>query len=285
MKKIIQSFAFTLAFAAVITACKKEENQVVFEGGTAPVLSISNPGPFVLLKDRKDDLATTVSWTNPDYTFNTGVSSQTVNYVLQVDSVGKNFSSPRLQEQSFTADLEKVMTVKDLNSYLSRMELAAGVRHKVEMRIKAALASGAGVLYSNVITVEATPYLDFAVEPPGTAAANYADGNLWVIGDCFGTPNWTNPLPSPQDVTHKFTKIDLLHYELTINLVSGGGYKMIQEQGVWGTQYHAIDGSAGAAMEGAFEKRDADPQFPSPGAGRYKIEVNFQTGKYKLTRL
>ncbi|MFZ1529380.1 MAG: SusE domain-containing protein [Ferruginibacter sp.] len=284
MKKIIQSFAFIAAVALVLSSCKKDENQVIFQGGTAPVLSASNAGPFVLLKDRKEDPATTLAWTNPNYMFNTGVSSQNVTYILQADSAGKNFSSPKLQEQSIQNDLEFSMKVKDLNSFFSKMELRAGVQHTIEMRIKASLSSGAGVLYSNTLTIVGTPYLDFAVEPPGTAANNYNDGNLWVIGDCFGTPNWTNPLPAPQDVNNKFTKIDLLHYELTINITSGGGYKMIQEQGVWGTQYHALDGSAGAAMEGSFEKRDADPQFPSPGAGRYKIEVNFQTGKYKLTR-
>jgi len=34
---------------------------------------------------------------------------------------------------------------------------------------------------------------------------------------------------------------------------------------------------------GDFEKKDSDPQFASPGVGNYKIEVNFQTGKYKVT--
>jgi len=69
--------------------------------------------------------------------------------------------------------------------------------------------------------------------------------------------------------------------DVTFN--AGGYYKLIQAQGVWGTQYHAL--APADALGGEFEKRDADPAFQSPGAGRYKIEVNFQTGKYKLTRL
>jgi hypothetical protein len=179
------------------------------------------------------------------------------------------------------ADLSKAFTVKEFNSFMSKMEFEASRQHTVDIRIKSTLTNGSAVLYSNIVTVRVTPYLDFIVEPPGTPGANYLDGNLWVIGDCFGTPNWTNPLPSPQDVNHKFTRIDILHYELVINFVGGGGYKMIQTQGVWGTQYHAL--TAGAALDGEFEKRDADPQFASPGPGRYKIQVNFQTGKYKLT--
>lgn len=281
MKNISLKTTLAVLVAMLFVACKKDEKQVIYEGGTNPVLSTSATAPIVLLKDRLNDVAISFAWTNPNYRFNTGVSSQTVNYIIQIDSAGKNFSSPKLQESSVIADLSKTFTVKEFNSFMSRMEFDANRQHTVDIRIKSTLGNGSAALYSNAVTVRVTPYLDFIVEPPGTAANNYLDGNLWVIGDCFGAPNWTNPLPSPQDVNHKFTRVDILHYELIINFVSGGGYKLIQTQGVWGTQYHAL--TAGAALEGDFEKRDADPQFASPGAGRYKIQVNFQTGKYKLT--
>ncbi|MCC7379289.1 MAG: hypothetical protein IT255_08010 [Chitinophagaceae bacterium] len=74
-----------------------------------------------------------------------------------------------------------------------------------------------------------------------------------------------------------------MHYVGTITFNATGGYKLIQEQGVWSSQYHALDGTA--KLFGDFEKKDSDPQFPSPGAGNYKIEVNFQTGTYTLTKL
>ena len=281
MKNILKLLTGSFLLAVLFSACKKDENQVIFQGGTAPVFSVSSTAPLVLLKANKDNVALVFNWTNPNYRFNTGVSSQDVTYILQIDTAGKNFTSGNIQEKSIANDLSFAPTVKELNTFLSKMELVAGRQYNVELRIKATLANGTVPLYSNVLQMKITPYLDFAVEPPGTAANNYNDGNLWVIGDCFGSPNRTNPIPSPQDVNHKFAKIDVLHYELTINFVSGGGYKMIQTQGVWGTQYHAM--TAGAALSGEFEKRDADPQFASPGAGRYKIEVNFQTGKYKLT--
>lgn len=281
MRNIFLKLTLVALVAILFVACEKDEKQVIFEGGTNPNLSTSATAPLVLLKDRLNDIAITFNWTNPEYRFNTGISSQNVNYVIQIDTAGKNFSSPKLQETSVIADLAKSFTVKEFNSFMSKMEFEANRQHSVDIRIKSTLTNSSVPLYSNVITVRVTPYLDFIVEPPGTAANNYLDGNLWVIGDCFGAPNWTNPLPSPQDVNHKFTRIDILHYELVINFVSGGGYKMIQTQGVWGTQYHAL--TANAPLDGEFEKRDADPQFASPGPGRYKIQVNFQTGKYKLT--
>jgi hypothetical protein len=85
-------------------------------------------------------------------------------------------------------------------------------------------------------------------------------------------------------VSQRFRRADVLLYVLDdVTFNASGYYKLIQTQGVWGTQYHAL--APANAMSGEFEKRDADPAFASPGAGRYKIEVNFQTGKYKLTRL
>ncbi len=64
----------------------------------------------------------------------------------------------------------------------------------------------------------------------------------------------------------------------------GGAYKLIQEQGVWGTQYHMLLG--GTWEGGDFEKKDADPGFPGPpSAGTYKITVDFQRGKFKVVKL
>jgi len=281
MKNILKFIAGAFLLTTLLPACQKDENQVIFEGGTNPVLSSTVAGPLVLRKEDKDNVVMVLKWTNPNYMFNTGVSSQDVTYILQIDTAGKNFTSSNFQEKSIANDLDITMTVKDLNTFLSKMELVAGRQYNMEMRIKASLAGGSVPLYSNVFAIKVTPYLDFAVEPPGTAANNYNDGNLWVVGDCFPSPDWANPVPPPYDVSLKFTRIDVLHYELIADFDRAGGYKLIQTQGVWGTQYHAM--TANTPLAGEFEKRDADPQFASPGVGRYKIEVNFQTGKYKLT--
>lgn len=282
MKSILKLLIGSLFLGVAFTSCKKEENKIYYEGGTAPVLSASSTATMVLNKDYKDDVAIKFSWTNPNYMFTTGVSSQDVTYTLQVDTAGKNFTSAGIQERAIAKDLSVTLTVKELNAFLSKMELKAGVAYNMEFRVKASLINNTVPLFSNVLKIRITPYLDYAVEPPGTAGANYNDGELWVVGDAFAG-GWNNPLQAPYNVSQKFTRIDVLHYELTVPFNATGGYKLVQTMGVWGTQYHALDGTA--ALSGDFEKRDADPQFPSPGAGTYKIEVNFQTGKYKLTKL
>lgn len=285
MKKAIKLFLAVTFSAGLLVSCKKDENKVYYEGGTPPLLTASSTTPMVLKRDDKDKFAITFSWTNPNYHFNTGVSSQSVTYILQVDTTGANFGSSKLQEQSISSDLSITMTVRDVNLFLTKMELAAGMNHNMEFRIKSTLGNGSVPLYSNVLKIVINNYLDFAVEPPGTLANNYNDGSLWIVGDAVAS-GWNNPLPAPYDVTQRFSRVtptDVLHYTANITFNATGGYKLIQTQGVWSTQYHALDGTA--KLSGKFEKKDSDPQFPSPGAGLYKVEINFQTGEYKLTKL
>jgi hypothetical protein len=288
MKNLIKLLLSSLSLTVILFSCKKDENKVYFEGGTAPVLSASSTTALVLLSANKDNPAVKFMWTNPDYHFNTGNSSQDVTYVLQVDTTGANFTNPKIQESAISNNLSVTLTVKDLNTFLTKMELQAGATHNMEFRIKSTLVNSSVPLYSNVIKISVNNYLDFVVEPPGTTTVNpiYSDGNLWIVGDAVAS-GWSNPLPTPYDVAQKFKRAggvtDVLHYEANITFNATGGYKLIQKQGEWSTQYHALDNTA--KLSGEFEKKDSDPQFPSPGAGLYKVEINFQTGKYTLTKL
>jgi len=286
MKSLIKSLFTFSVLSVLLVSCKKDENKVFYQGGTNPVLTASSISPLVLLIANKDNPAVTFSWTNPNYQFNTGSSSQDVTYTLQVDTAGANFTNPLKQEKSISKDLSIALTVSDVNFFLTKMALTSGVAHNMEFRIKSNLGNNSVPLYSNVVKISVNNYLDFAVEPPGTPGAQYLDGNLWILGDAVAS-GWSNPLPNPYDVSQKFARAggvnDVLHYVATITFNATGGYKLIQTQGVWATQYHAMDGTA--TLSGDFEKKDSDPQFPSPGAGNYKVEINFQTGKYTLTKL
>lgn len=85
MKKY--SIIFSILLTLVMVSCKKDENQVMFEGGTAPVLTAST-STINLAFANADNQAVKLSWTNPDYRFNTGVSSHDVNYVVEIDIAG-----------------------------------------------------------------------------------------------------------------------------------------------------------------------------------------------------
>ena len=272
-----------------LASCEKEENKIYYERGTAPVLSTTNSGPLVLLKANKDLVGLVLNWTNPNYIFTTGISSQDVNYLVQVDKAGNNFAGATKQEIAIAKDLGVSWTVKDFNTVLGKMELTAGVAYDLQIRVKATLANGSVPLFSNVLNLKATPYLDFSVEPPGTEAGGYNDAGLWALGDAFAS-GWSNPMQAPYNTSQKFRRDasnPLIYILDDVTFNATGSYKLIQTQGVWGTQYRPVPMNVANIdpMAGEFEKRDDNPGFQSPGAGRYKIELNFQTGKYKLTRL
>jgi hypothetical protein len=277
MKLISKLLLFALLLFA-IGSCKKDENKIYYEEGTAPALTASKTGSIPLSFATKDEEAVKLKWTNPDYKLTTGISSQNVNYLIEIDTIGSNFTNPNRQSVSVSQELERSFTVSQLNDYLlNQLVLVPGMSHNIEMRVKSTLGSSSVPLFSNVLQFDVTPYaIPPKVEPP-------TNGTLWVTGDAAPS-GWDNPLLPPEDVSQQFTKISTTVYELTLNMPGGGNYKLIQEQGVWGTQYHML---AGGTWEGGdFEKRDADPGFPGPpAAGNYKIQVDFQRGKFTVKKL
>lgn len=273
--KNISKFAFLLlSLTALIWSCDKDENKIYFEGGTAPVLTASSTEIPLSFATSADE-AVTFSWGNPNYKFTTGVSSQNVSYVLEIDTTGANFTNPNKKSIAISQELSQTLSQATFNDYLlNQLVLKPGVSHNIDVRIKSTLGNNSATLYSNVLKFTVTP---FAIPPKVTPPAT---GELWIIGNAVAS-GWTNPLPAPYDVTQKFTKVSETLYELTVPFVGGGGYKIIQTNGVWNTQYHALDGSV--LTGGDFEMKDSDPQFPGPAAaGTYKVTIDFQRGKYTV---
>lgn len=286
MKSYLTKFSLLLAIVSFF-ACKKVENKIYYEGGTNPVLTASTTS-VSLQPGQEANTAIVFKWTNPDYKFTTGISSQDVTYTFEMDTVGGNFSSGAKYSTAYAKDLSKTFTVTELNGILGNtMLLQNDPRRSYSLQVRVTSRLGTGVaavpLTSNVVTFSASPFVPPPkVEAPGTAANNYTDGNLWMVGDASFN-GWDNPVKAPYDVSQKFTKVSKTLYTLTVALPGGGGYKLIQTQGVWGTQYHMTTGTWQA---GEFEKKDSDPQFPGPpSAGTYKITVNFQLGTYNVVKL
>jgi hypothetical protein len=274
MKKIFQQLTIAISAMAIFASCSKEEDREIFLGGKAPVLSASVSGTIPLGFATENNAAVKFSWTNPDYDFASGISSQDVNYTLEIDVAGKSFNSPNKKAVSISKELSVSYTQKEFNIILSDLQLKLNAPAAVDVRIIASLGASATSLASNVMKFNVTPFAPPPKVPVPTA------GTLWIIGDAVAS-SWNNPLPSPFDASQKFTKVSETLYELVANFVGGGAYKLIQENGVWGTQYHMVEGNANG---GTFEKKDADPAFVGPTAGRYKISVDFQTGKFTVTK-
>lgn len=277
MKKISKIILLSGLIATIIVSCKKDENRIYFEGGTPPVLTSSVTGTIPLSFVNRNNAGITLMWTNPDYKFTTGLSSQDVSYQLEIDTTGANFTNPRKVTVGIGKDLSKTFTQDELNSILfSQMKLVEGMPHNIEMRLRSSLPNDNGVLYSNVLKFSATPYtIPPKVVPP-------TNGTLWITGSAVGS-GWSNPITGGNEPKQKFTRVTNTLYELTVDMIAGGGYKLIQIQGDWGTQYSFISGS-GTALGGQFEKRDAT-QFDAPAvSGTYKLTVDFQAGTFTAVK-
>lgn len=274
MKKIFQPLLLSLTLLLALVSCQKEEQREVYLGGTAPVLSASVSGSIPLNFLTETSAAVKFSWTNPAYSFTSGPSSQDVNYALEIDVAGNGFNGGNKKSVSISKDITVGYTQKEFNIILSDLKLKLNTPAAVEVRVVATMGTGAAKLISNALKFNVTPY----APPPKVTLP--LQGNLWVIGDAFAS-GWNNPLPAPYDVSQKFTKISETLYEGVFTFKSSGNYKILQDNGVWGTQYHKVSGDA---MSGTFEKKDSDPGFDCPGAGNYKISLDFQAGTYTLTK-
>ncbi|MGG9962068.1 SusE domain-containing protein [Ferruginibacter sp. SUN106] len=272
MKNIVKQIFLLSLLVAVFASCKKDENKNYFEGGTAPVLKASSTAAMVLDSTKKNNTAVVFTWTNPNYQFNTGNSSQDVIYILQIDTTGANFKNPNIQEVAIPKELSVTYTIKDINTFLSKLDVLENIPHNIEFRIKSTIAGNAVPLYSNVVKIVITPYLDVAVPIPPT-------GDLYITGD--GTPSsWTNNPPASQ----KCIKVSKVEYNITMSFTPGFYYKFLSTLNNWQPQYGgkvATGGDIGFNMGGG-----SDPDaIPTPSiAGSYKVTVNFKTGKYTVVK-
>ena len=279
MKNISKFVFLFLLITTLVWSCNKDENKIYFEGGTAPALTANKTTVSLSFATAANE-AVTFSWSNPSYRFTTGVSSQNVSYVLEIDTTGANFTNPNKKAIAISQELSQSISVGTFNDYLlNQLALKPSKPHNLDVRIKSALTNSSVPLYSNILKFTVTPYVIPPKVTPPTA------GTLWILGSALAS-GWSNPLPAPYDVSQKFTKVSETLYELTVPLIGGSanGYKLIQTQGNWDTQYHALDFSVFTG--GDFEMKNSDPQFPAPAAsGTYKISIDFQRGKYYQVKL
>lgn len=260
---------FLLCFIA--SSCKKDEHKIYLEGSTAPVLTASSTSPMVLNIAQKNNTALTLSWTNPNYQFTTGVSSQDVSYTLQVDTTGANFSNPKIQEISIAKDLSTTFTVGSLNAVLLSMGLAEDMPHNIEMRIKASL-NNTVPLYSNVVKLVITPYLDVKFPVPA---------KLYITGSA--TPgNWMGG-GDPELISQKFTKISSTQFQITLPLSADKFFLFVPVYGDWNNKYGGTgSGSNSNNVYGdSFQPNGSDLKAP-PVSKTYTITVDFKTGTYTV---
>lgn len=279
MKTLLKKLFFIgVVGVALFASCKKDQTMDYFNGGTAPVLVASVSGTIALSNTTQNNVAVSFSWTNPNYAFTTGISSQNVSYLLEIDTLGANFTNPNRIAKSISPDLSTSYVDATLNSLLSnQMNLAVGVKHVIQVRITATLNGvAATALPSNVLQFNVTPWSPPpTVNPPTT-------GKLYLVGSATAG-GWGNPVPTP---SQQFTQVSTTLYTITVPLTGGQEFLFIPLNGNWSHKFACNKSTAPPSGEtGGTFGYDWNDNFPGPAAtGTYKIDVNFQTGKYVITK-
>ena len=280
MKNIFKSLIVLFLVAAVVSSCEKEETKVYFEGGTAPVLTGSTTAVRLEPGEEANE-AVKFSWSNPDYKFTTGGSSHDVSYLLEYDTLGANFSSSIKQSISVSKELFFTYTVGALNSVLGNtmfLQLDPRRTYTIQARVTSSITGGNGKLTSNIFTFTVKPF------PPPPKVALPASGKLFITGSA--TPGGWMAAPAPELPSQQFTKMSSTLYVLpSIALTGGGSYKFVPVYGDWGTSYGTVGAGNSNNVNGDnFSLGGNDMRAPA-ASGNYKIEVDFQLGKFTVTKL
>ena len=265
------------AFMVVILwSCKKDEHKIYHEGNTDLTLNATRTGTIPLSFANKDSQAVIFSWNNPDYVFTTGLSSHDVSYNLEIDTTGANFGGPRKKTVVISKEFSTSYTQGAFNDLLlNELVLVPGIPHSIDVRLVATLAGNAVPVSSNVLKYTVTPY---AIPPKVTPPAS---GKLFIVGNA--TPGgWNNPVPVP---AQEFTQISPTLYEITVQLVADNSYLFLPVNGDWTEKYGGLgSNNTNNTMSDDFKLQGGDLKAPAV-SGNYKIQVDFQRGKFTLTKL
>lgn len=276
MKNILKFLTLVVCTAAIFAACKKADPLPFYDNGNAPVLT-ANVTSIAPTPADSNSTVLSLSWSDPKY----ATDSNTVKYIVQIDSAGQNFNNPYTKE--ITAARGVSFIAKDLNAVLVGFGFDFGVTYGVDIRVVSSYANNNDQKVSNTVTLQATPY----VVPPKVQIP--ANRTLFLVGAATAG-GWGNPVPSP---AQKFTMIDTVTYEGTFYLSGGGQYLMLPENGSWDQKYAVDDNTVAGLSEGGefgyysnTNNTIYNDNFPGPSVnGMYKIRVDFQNGKFTVTKV
>jgi hypothetical protein len=194
-----------------------------------------------------------IKWTETDYSLDNEVS-----YILEVDSV-ESFVNP--ERVNVNGAIQKSYSALDFNSLIQKVGLVAGTEAKVYMRIKTyQTGSFTDTVFSNVISINATPY------------KAYPDQMFLVGGSTYADWTAANGIP--------FVKASEGKFELFAYLkVAGYGFKFLPTK-------NNFDGDWGKSktIAGNLEQDGEDNASVSED-GYYRITLDFTNKTYKVEKM
>jgi len=253
MKSLINKMMFVVLSSLVFLSCQKDELQSVLDVSATPTLTASASN-IVLQQANGDQEAITFTWSATNYGFKAATS-----YTLQMAKKGTDFTAASSTEIPLANNTQTTFTITGFNRELLKI-ISAGSASEVEVRIKSEVGTMATVspVYSNVVTITATPYRDIINYP-----------SLYVPGDYQG---W-DAANAPKISSKTNNKV----YEGYINIKAGSLAFKITSEPDWN---HTNYGDGGT---GKLSTSGGDLKVPS--AGYYLLNADLNSLTWSATKI
>lgn len=175
MKKLL-NYIPVLGVAMAFAACESDLDGTTYNAETAQPAVLSTPATtnIVLESRNSENVALTLEWEKADFGYS-AISTTNIDF----DLAGNNFANARQLAAVTTATTQDI-TVNDLNSAVINLLNDHGIEEDYsardyEIRLSSSISQAADTLYSNVITLNITPY-SMDIQYP----------EMFVIGDYCG---------------------------------------------------------------------------------------------------
>lgn len=236
-----------------LASCEKDEDRAVMQPASALSLT-SSTNAAVLTQDKASANAVTYTWSPVDFGFQAAVK-----YTLQFDKKGGDFANP-IEFEAGNAT-SRTLTVSELNTLLLKLKVAPGTAGNIDSRLKASPGGVAAPVISSVSTLTGTPYLVFIQYP-----------SLYVPGSYQG---WA-PDKAPFIASVNSNKV----YEGYVNFTTPDTEFKITNAPTWDKGDYGVDPNGAAGSLTATNSQN----IKAAAAGYYRINVDLNTLKYKLTK-
>ena len=261
MRNIIYYITSLVAAVCMFTSCKKESEEFLIQEGTFKGSLSAASTVVLLLPANENAVALSFTWGAADFG-----EKPAVKYTLQLDlpsdTIGTNAWGNAKNFVAGNNILSYEFIVKDLNSTLNIMGLAAGVRNDIVFRVKAEVPQYNGAtssippIYSHSVSVKITSY----------------SLSLYIPGDYQGWNPGVAPLLNPVEGRPGM-------YEGFIYMPGAGPqYFKYTSAPDWN---HINYGDGG---NGTFSTNGLAGGLYSGGGGYYEVTADFNTNHWTTTK-
>lgn len=239
-----------------LSSCEKDETKITATQGAAPTLTASATSAKLSLADANKD-AVTYSWTPVTVTTSDPNAKVPLapSYTLQLAVKGTNFAAPKELSMNST-DTKRTLTVREVNTILSDLNVPIGQPTELEVRLKSMLTTNVQPNLSAVSTLSVTRY-DECVEP----------AERWgIIGDATPT-GWGSDTDMKYDCATRTWSITIALTDKEFKFRANDDWPVNL-------------GDNGA--DGSLEPNGANIKVPA--AGTYKVTLDVAKKTYTLVK-